>query len=311
MGTTEFQTLSSPDQSLSLTICAAIGGGITGFTYHKAGKEIPLMRPYDADTDLSPLNFSNFALTPFSNRIGYGKLAFNGEVYDINTPFKSGDHPNHGDGWMLPWKIIEHSDHALTLEMTSESTPYKYTAQQVFTLNDDGLTIDIAITNHADIPLPYGTGHHAYFPKTDDTILTVNTLKVWESENMLPVRLVDAVDAFDFSKGKALHPHNLPSKAHGDSGAEYMDHCFQGWDQKATITWPSQGVGLNISADDIFKNFVIFIPSADNFFCAEPVTNITNGFNLMEQGVQNTGTIILNPDETLQARVSFTPFALG
>jgi aldose 1-epimerase len=308
-----FQTISSPNGLIQLQICAQHGGSISRFTY----KDVPLMRAFDETLpapsiapDLWALNMSGFPLTPYSNRIGHGKLHFQDQVYDIKDPLICGDHPNHGDGLACAWAVTHHTDHELVLEIISKSNPYHYKATQTFVLDDTGLSLSIEITNLSDLTLPFGTGHHTYYPRNDQTILKFNAPDVWESNNMLPTQLVKATGKFDFSQGKILNDENLTPTGQGDDGSAYLDHCFQGWDQTAEIIWPDQKTKLRIGADQIFENFVVYIPSNQNFICAEPVTNITDGFNQMHKGAQNTGTVILAPKQSLVGKMIFSPVAL-
>ncbi len=167
------------------------------------------------------------------------------------------------------------------------------------------------MTNISGLTLPFGTGHHTYYPRNDQTILKFNAPQVWESENMLPTKLVDAEGKFYFANGKVLSPENLAPTGHGDDKTAYVDHCYQNWKQRAQITWPDRKLKLDIGADPIFENFVLYVPSNQNFFCAEPVTNITDGFNQKNNDNSNTGTIILEHKQSLSGKMTFKPSMLG
>ncbi len=306
----DFMKIISPDQRLELQVSPAMGGSIISFTCKQGDQIFDIMRGYDRTREASPLQCASFPLTPFSNRIGYGRLTFEGRDYEITTPFMSGDHPNHGDGFMSAWQVMDHQAHQLKIVLESETPPYRYRAEQIFQLTNQGLAIGITICNKAAIRLPYGMGHHAYFPRTEETILKLNAPQVWRSRNMLPVALENVPAKMDFSQGLSLSAQNLEPKEAGDSGTAYIDHCFQGWDQRAEIQWPEKNMKLEILADPVFENFVVYIPSDDNFFCAEPVTNVTDGFNLHEKGVPHTGTIILEPGQVMSGVVHFNPARL-
>lgn len=294
---------------LKLELCPAIGGSITRFDLAKDGKTIPLFRPYDSSLPLSPLNFASFPLTPFSNRISHGKLHFRGAVYDVGPNFGQEQHPNHGDGWTTPWTLQNRtsSEAWLSLRIHSQKqTPYAYEAEQIYRLDEHGLSISMQLTNHSGRAMPFGFGHHPYFMRNDQTILKLNAPRVWTSLNMVPQKEIDVPYRWNFSEGKALSAANLMPAEHGADGTAYIDHCFTGWDQRAEIIWPDQETKLLITSDQVFENFVIYIPSQGDFFCAEPVTNIIDGFNLMENGAADTGTIILEDGETAHGTMRFT-----
>lgn len=292
----------------SLGLCAEFGSSITHFTAQKNGKTVHLMRPYDEKLPLDPLNFASFPLTPFSNRIGFGKLAFDGKEYAVGPTFGGEAHPNHGSGWQSSWIVKEVTADKIVTTIQVEAddqSPYSYVAEQTCQLTETGLDVTITLQNTGKETLPFGTGHHAYFIRTPKTIIHAQLPQVWLSEQMLPVELVDVPENWNFRDGRELDVSKLEAK-HGGDGSAYIDHCFVGWDQVADITWPEFGnTTLRISADKTFPHFVIFVPSKGEFFCAEPVTNATNGFNLMSRGVQNTGTIVLAPEQSFTGRMSF------
>ena len=53
----------------------------------------------------------------------------------------------------------------------------------------------------------------------------------------------------------------------------------------------------------LFKNIVFYTPLGEDFFAIEPVTNCNNGFNMAEQGIQDTGTLYLKPGEEVSGEI--------
>ncbi len=303
-----FMHIASPDGALMLELRPEAGGSIGRFQLRRANDAFDLFRPYDAAQPASPLNMASFPLTPYSNRIINGRLAFQEKNYDIGPLHAPEPHQLHGDGWLLPWTIEEAGQHhaVLTLETKkSTRTPYVYEARQAFTLENGRLDIDMEITNRSGFTLPFGLGHHPYFPRNDATTLKARLPKVWQSRRLVPEKLADSPPKWNFSAGVALADAHFHPPSEGFLGTDLLDHCFSGWDQMAEITWPDAGVRLTMKADPMFRNFVIYIPSGQKFFCAEPVTNVNDGFNLNERGVPDTGTIMLHDGETLKGRIWF------
>ncbi|MDE1151619.1 MAG: aldose 1-epimerase [Micavibrio sp.] len=287
---------------LQLSCCPAAGGSITAFRQ----KGFDLFRPYDAALPLAPLNTASFPLTPYSNRIINGKLAFNGETYTVGPVHVAEGHQLHGDGWLRPWQVTAHSTRHVALllpEVKAADSPYIYEAEQIYSLADNRLTIEMSITNRSGFALPFGLGHHPYFVRDDDTVLTANLPQVWHSKNIVPTVLADS--PWNFAQGLALADKNFQPAAQGVTGSDLVDNCFQGWDRRAEIRWPRHGRKLVMGADAIFRNFVLYLPEEKPFFCAEAVTNINDGFNLMARGAANTGTIVLQHGETLAGAMWF------
>ena len=52
---------------------------------------------------------------------------------------------------------------------------------------------------------------------------------------------------------------------------------------------------------------MIFTPQDEDFFCVEPVSHVTDAFNMLNRGASGHGTKILFPDEVLEAKISFVP----
>src|SRR5690606_5151104 len=102
---------------------------------------------------------------------------------------------------------------------------------------------------------------------------------------------VDVEDRLDFSQGKELTE-------------DFLDNCFAIGEDDIVITWPGSGVRVTMKKDNIFGHGIIYCP-LDNkdFFAIEPVTNCNNGFNMEEQGTENTGTIHMAPGEVIEGNI--------
>ena len=76
-----------------------------------------------------------------------------------------------------------------------------------------------------------------------------------------------------------------------------LDHCFDGWDGRAVITWPRRGLRLDLSATQAFRHLVIYVPArvpiGQPFFCVEPVSHANGavGTTRLAAGATLTGEI--------------------
>ena len=86
-----------------------------------------------------------------------------------------------------------------------------------------------------------------------------------------------------------------------------LDNVFVGWDRTAVITWPEQRAQLRLSARGPLATLVVYTPPGEAFFCAEPVSHITDAFNLAAAGRQDTGMLSLAPGESARAALSLVP----
>lgn len=305
----EFKTIKSADGALELEFCPQAGGSITGFRYRDDGKVFDLFTRWGESTLVS-LGYlmASFPLTPYSNRITNHELSVDGKKYAIDPWFEEGNQL-HGDGWVSAWKNTNLGPHHAVLELTTgrrPSSPYAYHAKQTFRLAEGRLEIAMEITNRSGIRLPFGLGHHPFIPKNDRTIFKASLPRVWLTrDKMVPSKLIDTPARWDFSDGIELKDSNFDPADQGGGQADCLDNCFQGWDQKAEIIWPDRGLRMTMTAEPVFANFVIYLGQRKDWFCAEPVTNIIDGFNLHARGVADTGTIFLNDGETLAGNMWF------
>lgn len=303
----EQEVISIKSGNLALELYPAVGGSVASFQLQRGGGTIDLFRPFDKSLPLDALNMASFPLTPYSNRIINCHLDFEGEILNVGPPFGTELHQLHGDGWKRAWQVSERGDNYAVLHLPAVEnphTPYFYEAEQVFELTPSRLTISMRLTNRGR-RLPFGLGHHPYFPRNDRTVLKAYLPEFWHSNAIVPQRLSVVPSEWDFSRGIEMADHNFAPARQGVKGLDLMDHCFHGWDQQAEITWPDKKLRVTMSADENFKDFVIYIPQHFPFFCAEAVTHVIDAFNLQGRGVQDTGTVILNEGESLSGKTWF------
>jgi len=147
--------------------------------------------------------------------------------------------------------------------------------------------------------MPYGFGLHPYFPRTPDCTLTASVAEFWQTDaEAMPTRLVPVPAGLDPRAGVRLNDHAL-------------DNVFAGWDGRAVIRWPEHAARLSIAADGPLRHLVLYTPPGENYFCAEPVSNCTDAFNLAATGGRtDTGMLVLEPAAGVAARLSFLPETL-
>ena len=86
-----------------------------------------------------------------------------------------------------------------------------------------------------------------------------------------------------------------------------LDNAFVGWDGRAVVSWPERHARLRLEARGPLGTLVVYTPPGQSFFCAEPVSHITDAFNLAAAGQADTGILRLEPGETVRATLTLTP----
>jgi aldose 1-epimerase len=281
----------------SLTLAPELGGSIVGWTvgpYH-------VLRPplVDSLVQGSARGMAAFPLVPYSNRIDRGRFTFAGRAYQLARNFGDEPHSIHGVGWTSAWDIAEVSARAARLMLMHGARgpaalgwPFPFESELRFALEPDGLTVMLAMTNRHDQPAPAGLGLHPFFPRKQAATLRFSAAGVWRNgADHLPSEHVAVPPDWD---------HRAPRRV----GSAMLDNLFTGWDGEAEITLAPSPITVRLSASDLFRRLVVFVPEGKPFFATEPVSHRTDAINHLGQG-EDTGLRILQPGEALAGEVRF------
>ncbi|HEY5347217.1 MAG TPA: aldose 1-epimerase [Rhizomicrobium sp.] len=268
---------------MHLEVLPEVGGALANLTWN--ARAIVRHTPSGVT---NPFDTGSFPLVPFTNRIALGKFRFGGRDVLLG-PNRRGDiHPLHGQGYRAPWTVAEMSKSRAILRFSHPvgEWPWSYDAEEIYSLENSRLRIDLSVRNTSDTPMPAGIGFHPYFPRPADTIFQMDFDGVWlVDETLIPTRQLPVPGLTDWRK---------PIRV---SDGAPTDHCHYGWRSPAFITYPSDGLKLTLSASDIFRWFQLYIPEGQNFFCAEPASHMPDPFN--QPVLEDTGMKVLAPGETL------------
>ena len=258
----------------------------------------PLLRPYggDASGPVDPLKAGNFPLVPFGNRVEDNVFVYEGTEYRLGPNTDEDRHYLHGDGWLTPWRVTAKTDTAVSLELCHDEdahTPYRYRAEQVISVRAQLLRLRLSVTNRGQRAMPFGLGHHLFFPLTPRTTLQARAAAFWsEKHDYLPGERGPIPADLDFAA-----PAKLPNR--------WINNGFEGWDGSAEIRRPEQRLGVRIHARGPFSGYFLFrAAAAGDYFCFEPMTHLANAHRLPEPN----GLVRLEPGRTLWTEVDIAPF---
>src|SRR5690348_15305819 len=104
---------------LTAELWPAIGGSLGAF--HAAlpgGERLDLVRPAGPAeaASLGPLAMGSFPLVPFSGRIREGRFTHGGRQVQLPLNFPPSRHAIHGQGWQVPWSVVEATPARAVLE---------------------------------------------------------------------------------------------------------------------------------------------------------------------------------------------------
>ena len=173
--------------------------------------------------------------------------------------------------------------------------PFPYLARQIIELRGSALTVILQISNTGNTAMPAGIGVHPYFVRTPQASITAKTENMWINDaETIPLRLESVPENELLNQGL-----NVTENA--------LDNHFTGWNREALISWPEWNAKLRIFADAPLDFLVIYTPAKEPYFCVEPVSNITDAFNMLARGESGHGAKTLLPGELLEGKVSFVP----
>lgn len=268
--------------SLELELSPSIGGSIRGLYWHSEERRTPLLRECNSSQS-SVLDMASFPLVPFVNRVRDGKFTFRGRQIKLEPNMAGDPSPLHGQGWLGVWTVEAQGGHHAELRFVHQpgEWPWRYEARQLFSLDQQGLSVRLTCVNLDDEPMPCGLGQHPYFPCGPDTRLDTKVKSVWEiDEHVLPTRNVPAEGRF------ALRDRAVCGQG--------LDHGFGGWGGRAQMDDPAWPAMLTLSSPQA-KFFQLYSPEGGDIFVAEPVTHANAAMNEPEERWVELGFQVLEP----------------
>ena len=234
-----------------------------------------------------------YPLIPYANRIANARFSFGGEDFQLGLNFAG--HPNslHGNAWMRQWAVVSAEPLRVHLALDHRPPrdpvtqwPFAYHTAMIFSLDPGGLNVDMSIRNDDARPFPAGIGLHPYVARNPGTMLQFDADTVWlNGSDALPVSREAVTGHWDFSQPREVTNTQI-------------DECYAGWGGHAQVVWPEAGRRLTIETGPPFDHIQLYTPPLRNFFGLEPVSNMPDAINRMEQ-VADNGLRILAPGEVL------------
>lgn len=268
--------------ALRCEISPELGGCVAGFW----ADQQQVLRSTPAAQLQSVRMSGSYPLVPYSNRVGYRKLHWEGQDYELPRNFAPEPHTIHGVGWERAWQVEEASATRAVLRyqhIADASWPFAFDSLQTFSLTDDALDMHMSVINRASAAAPVGLGWHPYFAKSAQTNIQFAAQGRWEmGDDKLPtLRQVNA-------------------GLNTDCSSLEVDHCFDGWSGSLVLT--ERGLRMTVTSD--LRRLVVFTtPGRDNI-AIEPVSHVNNALALARQSAQNyeaLGIRVLQPGEIFAA----------
>ncbi len=285
------------DSKTRLVVAPRFGAAVLRYDWIANGNATPIFRP-TPEVCRPTSDFAMIAMLPWVNRIAGGGFTTNGTFHALEPNIPGQPFPIHGNGFQSRWTIVRRTATSLDLELDSVGPGrYRYHADYALRLDGGALTAEVAITNRADITLPFGLGFHPWIVRQPDMTLEAAAIRYWtEDERHLPKEAVSVTTRPDID---FRTPRSLPEG--------WINSSFEGWNGFASLRSSSARTSLKIEASAPLSLYHLYSPGRDaGFVCFEPVSHIPDGFNRRDEVVPPPSDD-LGPGMIMRAMCQFSP----
>ncbi|AQH01131.1 aldose epimerase [Burkholderia sp. KK1] len=276
-------------------VAPGAGGRMTRFATHGERGLVDWLAPVTVASwpcDAWPKGGS-YPLVPFSNRVRDARFpAPDGSVVELAT-FPGMAHALHGFGQFAAWRVeLQEADCVVLRYVHGEGEhgwPWAFEAVQLIEANARGARLSMRIVNRSSTPMPAGLGFHPYFGATEAEL---DTTTHWRHE---------AEIAIEPTEERPAHRH--------EREVEGYTRYLSGWDGRAMLRY-ADGRTLELIAGDALSHVVVHCPAGAGYLCVEPVSHVSDGFNLAARGLPGTGIAVIEPGNEIQASLSMAAGAI-
>ncbi len=276
-------------------VSIAPGIGNNSYDMRVNGKPV-FWSPYQGPGEFArkPAFLGNPFLAPWANRLDRDGYFANGKNYALNPAldnyrYDPNHHPIHGLlSYSHDWQVVEARADGKAAWVTSRlefwrypalmaQFPFAHTIEMTYRLQDGVLEVHTAIENLSTEPMPLAIGFHPYFRLRDthrDTwrVHVAARQHVDLSSALIPTGQQSAVNLPD------------PAPLAGTQLDDVFADLIRDRDGRATF-WVDDGrQRISVLYGPKYKVAVIYAPPGKDYICFEPMTAITNAFNLAHDG---------------------------
>ena len=283
------------DSAHHTEVSIAVSIGNNAYEMKVNGKAV-LWSPYENVQDMHdrPAFLGIPFLEPWANRLDGDRYFANGRTYLLNPSlgnfrYDPNHQPIHGLlSYASEWKVAATGADQNAAWVTSRlefwrypdwmaQFPFAHTIEMTYRLSSGSLEVHTAIENLSNAPMPLVIGYHPYFriDQTHRDSWTVHIAArdhVTLSRNLIPTGEVEPV--------KFPDPLSLATARLDD----VFTSLVRGADGRADFWVQSGAQRISVEYGPKFQVAVIYAPAGKDFICFEPMTAITDAFNLAQQG---------------------------
>lgn len=234
-------------------------------------------------------------LGPWANRVAGDAFWANGKRYTFNTGLGNlrrdgNQNPIHGLlNFSKDWKVVEAKADAESAWSASRlefwrhpdlmaQFPFPHTLVMTYRLRGGVVEVETAIENHGTDPMPVAVGYHPYFRLHDVP------RDQWHVHLAARDHMVLNAQLLPTGERKPTEFEDPLSLA-----GTQLDDVFGGLvrdaDSRARFWVEGGRERVNVAYGPRYTTAVVYAPRGQEFICFEPMSAITNGFNLAHDGL--------------------------
>jgi aldose 1-epimerase len=279
-------------------VVVEVGGGLR--TYAEGERSLVDGYAEDAMAD----GARGQTLAPWPNRVRDGQWSWQGVDLQLALTEPEQHNAIHGLARWLRWRLVSHSNDAVSLECTvcpQPGYPWTVEVRNDWSIGDGGLSVQTTVVNHSATVAPIGVGFHPYLTvgaTIDGALLNVPAdTRSLSGEQDIPIgREAVAGTDYDFREPRPLGPlriDNTFSDLHRDDAGR----CA------VRLADPDSGDAVSLWVDEAYAYLEIFtgdtLPDERRRrqgLAVEPMSMPPNGLATGE------GVIVLEPEQQWAGR---------
>ncbi len=290
----EIVQLTDRAHAIEVSIVPSIGNIAYAMTVH--GKNI-LWSPFKslAEMKAAPALCGVPFLEPWANRLDQDAFYANGRKYLLNPDLDNvrrdeNQKPIHGLLLFSPyWKVTKLMADGQSARVTSRlefwrypalmaQFPFAHTVEMTYKLAGGRLEVETLLENQASDPMPVGVGYHPYFqvpdiPRDQCKVHVAAREHLELSPLLIPTGERTPVTYPD--------PVSLATTQLDD----VFSNLVRGKDERVEFWVEGGGKRISVVYGPKYTVAVIYAPPGKDFICFEPMSAITDAFNLAHAGV--------------------------
>ncbi len=287
-----FEVVKLADAASKTEVSIVPSIGNNAYDMQVNGKPV-LFSPYKSLTEFKekPALLGVPLLSPWANRLDQDGFFANGKHYLLNPAlgnyrYDPNHQPIHGlVSFASEWEVVRVHADGNGAEATSRlefwkypawmaQFPFAHTIEMTYRLAKGVLEVRTSILNHSTEPMPVSVAFHPYYQLTDAPRDEWRVHLAARSHYTLSGKLIPSGET---------KPIDLPDPV-GLAGRQ-LDDVFGGVVEGEEFSVQGTTQKISIRFGPKYKVGVVYAPPGRNFICFEPMSGITNAFNLNQAGL--------------------------